>query len=377
MIIFGFLVFMVVLFLFSRTNLAMADLTRSQTDELIATTLDQYNPELINQTVLDIPMYQMFLNSKHKEGSVGGHRIRFPFIVDKNESFGWWGLNDTFNPQPKKILGWGHMTLKQGAGDVTIEDLETWMNSGEGAFKSIMKAKIDSLVQATKESLNSVAWGDGTGGGGKVPTGLTGHISATPTTGSYMGFSRSTDYWTRIWFDDGIVVGPHSLTSPTAGATPQAIGAIGDISDKYPSIIDDLNLLWESIGAKGEDKSEIFHITDLATMLMYKQIPLRTGVDIGLKAAGPFNIGVETPHFMGSPILSDTLEMGAQSGEWRTINMRYYRMYFDSAHMFKWVGPRSPYNALRTARYLVVRFNWACIMPRKQGFMTGIVTWTA
>jgi len=356
-------------------SLLSQTLTQSQTDELIATTLDKYETELMNQTILDIPIYQAFLNGKYKKAVSGGHRIRFPFVKDKNDSFGWWGLNDTFNPQPKDILGWGYATLKQGAGDVTIEDLLTWMNSGEGKFEDIMQAKMDSLTQATKETLNVVAWGDGTDSA-KEPTGITGHIPSSPTTGTYMGFPRSTNYWARVWFDDGETVGPHSLDNPVSGATPQAVGKIGDISEKYAYIIDKLDECFEGC-AKNESPSDLMLLTDLQTLLWYKMIPTRCQTDIGIKSNGNFDVGYEVPHFRGIPIISDTVEMGAVSGEMRMINLKYYRLYYDKDHMFKWVGPRSPYNALRRAWYLVVRFQWVCLMPRKMGYETGISTWAS
>ena len=354
---------------------ALSDITQSQTDELITGTLDQYKTEVINHTALEIPVYRFFLASPHKQTVTGGHRIRFPVQLDKNDSFAWFGLNDNFDPQPKKILGWGHVTLKQGAGDVTIEDLEEWMNSGPGKIVDITKQKVADLEQSIKENLNRNAWSDGTGSGGKEPTGLTGWIPNTPTTGTWMGFDISTNYWPRIWYWDNATYGPHSLTSPT-GSAVQAVGAIGDISDGFANIIPYLDNLWASI-AKDQNASDIFHITDLQTQLAYFQIPLRCkGFDIGVHDSN-FNMGIPTAHYMGAPVLSDTIENGAISGEWRTVNTRYYYMIVDGAHFFEWVGPRHPYNALRTARYLVVRFAFVNTYPRKQGLLTGITAWTA
>lgn len=352
-----------------------ADLTQSQKDEIIATTLDKTDTQLINQTLLSNDMYNFFVNSPHKETVTGGHRIRFPFVIDTNDSYGWWGLGDTLSPQTQKILAWGHATLRQGAGNVTIEDLEEWMNSGPGAFVKMLQAKVDSLSQGIKNTLNTNAWSDGTGSGSKEVTGLQGHLPSSPITGTYMGFPRATEYWSRIWYDDGATVGPHDLDNPTGNAV-QAVGAIGDISDGYPLIIDKLNNLWRSI-ANDENPSDMFHITDAQTMLWYKRIPFYCkGFDIGIHE-GDLNIGIKRPSFMGAPIIDDVINQGAVAGEWRTVNMQYYKMYIDGPRFFKWVGPRSPYNALRTSRYLVVRFQFVCTYPRKQGILTGITTWQA
>jgi len=354
----------------------ITDITQSQKDELIATTLPMMEKDLINHTMLEIPAYQIFLQSPYKKSMTGGYEIRFPFVIDKPDNFEWFGLGDSFSPQPKKVLGWGHTTLKQGAGDVTIEDLETWMNSGPGAFINMVKVKTDVLVQSVKETLSQVAWSDGTGSGGMEPIGLTGHLPANPITGTYMGFNRANEFWSRIWYNDGVTVGPHSLTAPT-GAAVNVEGAIGDISDAYPLIIDALNLMHRSCTTKGENAKDIFHITDAQTKLWYLQIPFRCrGMDIGVYD-GKMNLGLNTPTFHNSPILDDTIENGAIAGEWRRVNTKYYVMYFDAAHFFKWVGPRHPYNALREANYLVVRFQWVNTYPRRQGFLSGFADWQA
>jgi len=355
---------------------AYADITQGQKDELLATTLQLQETELIKHTYLENPIYVFFSNSRYTKKVKGGHEIRFPVVLDKSDTFDWFGVGSTFNPQPKKILGWSHTELKQGAGHVTFEDVELWQASGPGNFVGMVEAKTEELEQSIGESLNLTAWGDGTEDGGLAPTGLTGHIPNPPTSGTYMGHDLSTENWGRCWYNDNETIGPHSLTSPTGNA-PHTEGAIGDISDRYPLIIDSLNLMYASCVSNSDNKSDIFHITDLQTQLWYKQIPFRCpGFDIGV-TEGPFNIGIETAHFMGSPIIPDTVDNGAIEGEWRMVNMRYYNMYIDTDHFFKWVGPRSPYNALRTSKYLVVRFQWVNKFPRKQGLLVGIATWQA
>lgn len=355
---------------------AYADITQSQQDELVATTLQLQETELMKHTWLNTPIYMFFSASRYRKNVRGGNEIRFPVVRDKSDTFDWFGVGSTFNPQPKEILGWSYANLKQGAGHVTFDDVELWQNSGPGAFISMMDIKTEELEQSIQESLNTTAWEDGTGSGGMAPTGLTGHIPNPCISGTYMGHARSTEYWARCWYYDGATVGPHSLTAPTDNA-PSAVGPVGDISESYPLMLDELNLMHESTVGTTDNKNDIFHITDLQTKLWFMQIPFRCpGWDIGV-TAGPFNIGIETPHFMGSPIISDTVDNGAVAAEWRQINMKYYKMYVDIDHFYKWVGPRSPYNALQTAKYLVVRFQWVNTFPRKQGLLTGIAAWQA
>lgn len=352
------------------------DITQSQTDEIIATTLDRYSRELINHTVLEMPIYNEFIDSPYRESVKGGHRFRYPVVIDKHDSFAWFGPNDTFSPQPKEILAWTYAELKQGIADFAIDDIYLWMNEGEGKMIDMLKTQTDSLEQHVKESLGQSIWYDGTEYAGKDPTGLKGHIPNTPCSGTYMGFSRVTNYWNRVWYyDSASPVGPHSLTAPT-GNSPTAIGAIGDISDGYPLILDYLDEMWSGM-AKGEGASDLISITDEQTMLWYTQIPRHCkGYEIPVHD-GPLKLGTPTPYFKGSPIYGDLEQNGCPTGEWRVINKKYYNLIVDTSHFFQWVGPRSPYNALKRAWYLVVRFQWVNKYPRKHGIISGITSWQA
>ena len=370
-----FLMLVIFFFILFATGTALADLTQSQKDEIIATTFDRVKPQLINHTLLDVPVYDELFGSPYLESVDGGHRIRYPVILDNNDSFAWFGWGATFNPQPKKIVGWSHATLKQGAGDVVVEWLEGQMNRGPEAFANLLQAKLDDLEQSLRQNLNTNAWGDGTGSGGMEPTGVAGHIPITPLTGTYMGHARATEFWCRPWYWDGSTYGPHSLTAPSGGAV-SAVGAIGDISDKYPLIQNFLTTMWHSC-ANNENASDIFHLTDQATYEWYLRIPnYCPGFDIGIHE-GEFNIGFQRASFMGAPIRWDTTDNGATAGEWRLINKRYYRVYKDNTAFFKWTPPREPYNALRNARYLLVRFQAVNTYPRRSGVLTGITTWQA
>jgi len=74
------------------SNAIMTDITQSQTDELIATTLERTSRDLIDHTMMQIPLYAEFLEGDSKEVLTGGNRFRFPFIIDQMDSFQWFGL---------------------------------------------------------------------------------------------------------------------------------------------------------------------------------------------------------------------------------------------------------------------------------------------
>lgn len=353
-------------------------LTLAQTDEIVATTLDRQETQLINHTLLSHPVWNWLIRSPKRQNVVGGNRVRFPVIRTNTDNFGWFGMGDTFNPQRKDILGWSYANLKQGAGDVTLEWLELKQNSGPGQFVSLLEAKVTEVEQTIRQNLNTNAWADGTGSGGDEPTGITGHIPITPTTGTYMGWARASNYWTRSWwYNAANAVGPHPIDQDPANTALTGVGSmIATASQANPqsrALIDNyLQMMWHSIVDSGEDTSGIFHITDLQSYLWYLMIPkYAPGADIGMKEDS-FNMGFTGATFMGRPILYDTTNNGAQSAEWRTINTNYYVMYVDTSAFFKWTDWRSPYNALVQAKYLLVRFQVVNIYPRKHGVLTGL-----
>jgi len=355
----------------------MSDITQSQTDEIVATTLDRYSKELINHTILEMPLYNEFLEGGNRINVQGGHRLRYPVVKGNIDNFAWFGPNDTFAPQAPEVLAWTYTELKQGISHFAVDDVTLWMNEGEGKMIDMLQTYMNSLEQGVRESLAKTIWSDGTEHAGKDPNGLKAHIPNSPTTGTYMGFSRVTNYWTRIWYyDSSSPVGPHSLTAPTNN-TPTSVGAIGDISDGYPLILDYLDLMWKGC-AEGEQPGSLINVTDAQTALWYSQIPRHCkGMEIATYDRQKLMLGTPIPMFNGSPVFGDLEANGAPAGEWRVINKKYYRIIIDTSHFFQWVGPRSPYNAFKRAWYLVVRFQWVDLFPRKHGIETGISTWQA
>jgi len=359
----------------------MPTLTLDQKDELVASTFDRMSPEIINHTILGIPIYRRLLESPYRQTVTGGYRVRFPIVIDNNESFGWFGWGHTFDPQPREIMAWSYATLKQGAGDYTIEWLEKQINSGPEAFVSLVNAKKQDLIQSVRQTLNNNAWGDGTGAGATEPTGLQGNITATPTSGTYLGFDRSTEFWARPWYFNGASIaasthGPHDLNAPQDNS-PVALGAVGDISDKYALIEDYLQVAWDSILMDGESAADVFHAVDTKLYHDYLKIPRYCpGYELGVHD-GTFNLGYTGVTFMGAPIIHDTEINGAPSYEWRIVNTKYMPMIVDGSAFFEWVAPRSPYDALVTAQFLLVRFQVVDTFPRKHALLNGLSTWQA
>jgi len=348
-------------------------LTLAQTNEIVASTMEKYETELINQTIMATPTWEWFLRSPRRKTLSGGYRIRLPVIRQNSDNFMWFGMGDTFNPQRQEILGWSYATIKQGAGDVTLEYLELLQNSGEGQFVSLLEAKIGEVEQTVKQNLNTVVWGDGTEHGGKSPVGLTGHISTSPATGTYLGWSRATEYWTRPWFWNNVNYGPHPKDQdPSGGTSLQPVGAMINLTSHYPTIWTNLTSLWNGCVTQGDDVNGIFFITDLATHEWYEQIPARCpGFEIP-SYEGTFNSGITNITYKKRPIMWDTVENGAPSGELRLVNSNYMVMYVDSSNFFKWTDWRSPYDALVQAKFLLVRFALVDLMPSKHGLLTGI-----
>lgn len=81
---------------------------------------------------------------------------------------------------------------KQYAATVGITGLEKRSNSGEEAMINLLEAKTKQAEMTLRDKLSVDAFGDGTGNGSKVLTGLAAIVSATATVG---GLAPSTYAW--------------------------------------------------------------------------------------------------------------------------------------------------------------------------------------
>jgi hypothetical protein len=81
--------------------------------------------------------------------------------------------------------------------------------------------------------------------------------------------------------------------------------------------------------------------------------------------------------FRGVPILRDSINMGAPSGEMRMINKKYMKLITDSGAWFTWSEERSPWNQFAKARFLMLRGQLLMLNPRKHGVLQGISAWAA
>lgn len=347
------------------------------TDEILSTTLDNYTQTtVIDQLALQIPPMNRLIQSPHKDGQDGGHRIRVPVRAKKTDGLQSFGMGQTITSQRKPVVQYAWATFKQALSYVRVNWVELRMNSGPGKVVDILTERLAATLQDGKEDFNTMLWGDGTGGGGRDFMGLTGLIPNDPRTGVIMGYDRASTYWWRPWYWDGSTYGPHP-TDASAGA-PSGVGAFGAISgvQGVATSFAYYNTGWNST-QNGENPADCFWISDQAVYEYYAtyyplyqhNVELAANEDI-------LQYGFGGVMFHNCPWIYDTTANGAPSGELRLINTRYLYLFTDTGAWMVWLPWREPYDQLDRVKYLALRGNVVASNFRKQAVWSGITAWS-
>jgi len=129
-------------------------------------------------------------------GLSGGDFISGPIEYSLNTTVASYSDLDTISTTRVDVFDRYEYQWKEYAGTVLMSDLERDRNAGEGTVFPLLPAKLENLRNSFKSTLNSDAFGAGTGNSSKVLTGLQALVSSTPTSGVVGGIDRGTyTFW--------------------------------------------------------------------------------------------------------------------------------------------------------------------------------------
>lgn len=363
----------------------MADtpITDAVTDERVSLMLDEMLPTIYSQTALSTPLTNQLETSEYKEERPGGARIRVPLRTGKNTSFKTFYKGATMTPQSYPSAMYCYWNYKQGAGDVLIDWVEEREHAGGGAVIELLQLRVQDLMDSVREEMNKMLWASAVGNVGMDLNGVQLLIPTDPRTGILAGLDRASHIWWRNCYWDNNSSGYAYGQPPidiTLGA-PVAIGAFGAIAGGaggrgYSTCLKRMGTILDNC-SEGENLRDYFIITDRLTYEQYTDMPQHMGaVQIAFSQDENivrWNFGGAL--FRGVPILRDSINMGAPSGEMRFINKKYMKLITDSGAWFTWTAERSPYNQFAKARYLMLRGQLVLLTPRKHGVLQGITAW--
>jgi hypothetical protein len=167
-------------------------------DQLIATTLDNYlSTTLADNISKQIALYA-FLESKGSVVTDGGVTIREPLLYGLNNTVGSYAGYDTFDVSPQQGIGYAEYQWRFLVGTVTISLEDELKNAGHSQVIKLLQAKMDQLELSFTEYLNNIFFLDGTGNGSKDMLGLAAIVDNAGTLG---GIDSGTETWWRSTMD--------------------------------------------------------------------------------------------------------------------------------------------------------------------------------
>lgn len=122
---------------------------------LLSTTLDYYQPTLVDNIHKGIPFwwYMTEFGRGETERMVdGGELIQVPVVYSKNPNVGWIGPYDLITVNPTEEITSAFDTWRMLSGSVSISLQEMLKNRGRAQKMSLIRGKVDTLEQSLKEN---------------------------------------------------------------------------------------------------------------------------------------------------------------------------------------------------------------------------------
>lgn len=310
---------------------------------LLTTTLANYQKKMVDN-IFDVYPLLSWLNGKLGEAmrgaSVkktleGGESIVEHVLYEKNSTVKSYSGAETLDTTLQEGMTIARYEWKQYAGTVGITGRERRANMGEPALIRLLESKTKQTEMSMRDTLSIDAYGDGTGNGSKVLTGLQEIVSAT---GVLAGINPSTNAW---W----------------AAYSRLTAGSFAANGIKYMGVAFD-NLSF------GNDKPD-FIVTDMATYGFYRDAaqPLER-----LQIAKVADLGFANLAFMTVPILFDR---DCTAGYMYFLNSAYINLNVHKDADFKTGEFITPENQDVSTAKILFQGNLSVCDRRKHGVISG------
>jgi hypothetical protein len=277
-------------------------------------------------------------------GKSGGDFIVAPIEYALHTSVGSYSDLDVLSTTRTDVFDRYEAQWKEHYGTFTISDLESDRNAGEGQVFDLRNAKLESLKNSIKSSINTMLYSDGTGNSSKDFIGLAGLVATDPTTGTIQGVARSNT-WAR--------------NQQTSGA--QTTSAFDNLRAAMRSIY---NLCSNGVAADHPS----FAVTTRTVFEGYEGL-LLANERFADKSSGEGAFKNEVLKFKGAKISYDN---DCTSGALYFLNPKFLKLVYKTGAWMKAQPSQRPVN--QTADIVVIRSmgNLFTLNPRRLGVVTAI-----
>lgn len=114
-------------------------------DGLLSTTMANYRDTMVNNIVLQIPLFFWLMEKKRKLTLEGGDRINIPLLTGYNTTVASYSGYDPIDTTPQEGMTLATYNWKQYAGSVAISRKEERQNSGKWRIINLLDAKVKQL----------------------------------------------------------------------------------------------------------------------------------------------------------------------------------------------------------------------------------------
>lgn len=166
------------------------------TTGLIASTIENWIPTLIEQIFSSKPLLWALENAGAVEDEPGGTSIVQPLIYAESANVGSYADYDVFATDPNTGISAAEFPWRQFYGLLHISGIEAAMNSGEQAVLNLLDSRGKQLRLSMAEEMERQFFDDGSGNSGKDFDGIAAIVSnSDPSWGDLGGIDRANTYW--------------------------------------------------------------------------------------------------------------------------------------------------------------------------------------
>lgn len=305
-------------------------------DYLLTTTAEKYAREKLTDNIFTARPLTWWLTEKNRVRFLdGGTKILEPLIYGthtENTNVGSYSGTDTLGLNATDKFTAAEYDWKQYYATVTISGIEEAKNNGEAEIINLLEAKMMQAEESTKEYMNKMLFGDGTGNSNKDWNGL-GNIVES---GADLGNINYTDNsWWRSYEENTTA----ALTIPY-------------MTTAYNTV------------AKGNDKPDFI----MTTQTLFEKYESLVQPALRYTDTKTADAGFENLMFKTAPIMFDSY---CTSGVMYFLNSKYLGLVGHKNVWFKHRGWTQPDD--KDVRYMLLLSygNFVCRNRARQGKLTG------
>lgn len=162
--------------------------------DLLTTTFEKFlNRQAADAVFNELPLFE-YLNGrgKVKRKADGGRKLLTPIMYAGNSTVQSYSGYDRLDISPQEGFTNAEYDWKQYSGAVSISGSEEEQNAGETQMLNLLDSKWMQLRISFRDELNTDAFADGTGNGGKDMVGLSLMVDSA---GTYGNIARGSNSW--------------------------------------------------------------------------------------------------------------------------------------------------------------------------------------